>query len=499
MKACYYDLSGGINSELSKTQKGMHSKKVYWSDSCNVEIHQNSGVIRQNGNTLYAEMPEGKSVMGLFSHTNRGEEVLLAYTKDGELYYLRDKTSPKLVKDGLNSGIVPCFTKFLDGVVISGEGQRLLFFRADETDEELNECELKDENGKDITPTCTTMFSSRVWAAKGSTLYFSAIGKYDDWTSSDAGYISDFHVDTSKIVALKPYKSFLAIYKENSVYLLSGTTPDTFTIVPFSDKGVASANSVGNIDNKQFFFNGGVYALSETELAQVRVGSELSLNIKTLLNESYNKRQCNRVFVIPYLKRNQIWFFLPEEGSDYINKIWINDLVNKAWYKREVPQKVNCAALSGDNIVIGTEDGEILTEDLGESFNGEPVSFIWKSPYFSLNSPLERKTIEEFYLLVDDEFDNIFDFSVHKDGADGEGEDLESVSVDNLLDLKWDNDYKSWADEGLIRGVNWAQSSEYREKMEISNANYSVQIVVSGERLENFIALLGLEFEDFYF
>ena len=40
----------------------------------------------------------------------------------------------------------------------------------------------------------------------------------DDYTTADdAGYINEFHTDTGYITALKPYKDYLAIYKNNSV------------------------------------------------------------------------------------------------------------------------------------------------------------------------------------------------------------------------------------------------------------------------------------------
>ena len=58
MEVEYYDLSGGINQALTKTELGLDTKKIFWSDAENVEILQNRGVVKQKGNSLFLEMDE---------------------------------------------------------------------------------------------------------------------------------------------------------------------------------------------------------------------------------------------------------------------------------------------------------------------------------------------------------------------------------------------------------------------------------------------------------
>ena len=53
MEVAYYNLSGGINQSLTKTELGMDTKKIYWADAENVEILQNRGVVKQKGNSLF--------------------------------------------------------------------------------------------------------------------------------------------------------------------------------------------------------------------------------------------------------------------------------------------------------------------------------------------------------------------------------------------------------------------------------------------------------------
>ena len=58
MEVAYYNLSGGINQALTKTELGIDTKKIYWADSQNVEIFQNRGIVKQKGNSLFLDIGE---------------------------------------------------------------------------------------------------------------------------------------------------------------------------------------------------------------------------------------------------------------------------------------------------------------------------------------------------------------------------------------------------------------------------------------------------------
>ena len=57
MEVAYYNLSGGINQSLTKTELGLDTKRMYWADSKNIELLHNNGLRRQNGNAIYVELP----------------------------------------------------------------------------------------------------------------------------------------------------------------------------------------------------------------------------------------------------------------------------------------------------------------------------------------------------------------------------------------------------------------------------------------------------------
>ena len=81
----------------------------------------------------------------------------------------------------------------------------------------------------------------------------------------------------------------------------------------------------------------------------------------------------------------------------YFHTIWINDIENKAWYKRVLPQNITCACVFNDKILTADDIGNVYMEDIGNSFDGKPINFMWKSPFLSLGNPSVRKSIDEFY------------------------------------------------------------------------------------------------------
>ena len=54
-----------------------------------------------------------------------------------------------------------------------------------------------------------------------------------------------------------------------------------------------------------------------------------------------------------------------------------------------------------------------------------------------------------------------------------------------------------WPDDDAVSPV-WAVNSDTMEKAEISEANYSVQLCVKGEGVEQSCAIIGLQFREIY-
>lgn len=503
MDVNYFDLSGGINQASTKTELGLNPKKIYWSDSENIEIYNNKGITKQKGNILLVELPESEEITGLCEMESDSLFKLIITTISGKIYIYSEENDELTLIDKVLTGTKVKFAKFLRGVVVATESDEMFYIKDNSAFEVVN-CNLKDRSGNVLYPDCVTIYKGRVWCSKDSTIYYSALGSYNDFeTEEDAGYISDFHTDTADIIAMCTYKDYLAVYKREKVYLLTGSNPTDFAITLFADKGVVAANSIVNVDNKQFFLSNGIYALEQVgELNQIRLGSEISQNIK----DEFNKFDISRLrdtYTVHYQNKHQVWYFFPYLDEPYYHTVWINDYVNYAWYKRVIPQNITKAILFNSYIVSADSNGKIYREDYGATFDGNVIKFMWKSPFLSLGNVLHRKLVDEFYFVLDDILDNKFKFSLYKDYDSEYQDDKELIYSKHFSHFFWagedtpDEVQYCWNDGESDIPV-WPITSNSMEKAEICGSNYSIQLCIEGDDIGDNCAIIGLQFREIY-
>lgn len=499
----YYNLAGGINQSLTKTELGCDTKKLFWTDAKNIEIYKSRGIIKQAGNIEFINLSEEGGITGLAQMSSDITSKLVITTETGNIF-VYDKSTLKLNKlTKVLTGKHPQFEKFLNGMLIMTESDGLIFIK-NNSNFEVVDCNLKDDDGNTVVNGALAVFNGRVWVASESKIYYSALGTYNDFeTENDAGYIKDFHTNTDSITALKTYKDFLAIYKKQAIYLLSGTTQEDFSIKPFCDIGTESPNSIVNVQNKQYFLSAGIFPLEEIgELNQIQLGSDISTNMKNEFDK-FDITRLKYAFALHFEKKNQVWYYFPYLANSSYNTIWINDYVNKSWYKRVIPQELKCACIYDNEIYFGDSSGIIYKENSGNTFNGEIIDFLWKSPFLSVTNPYHKKIIDEFYFVIDDEHDNKFKFSVFKDYASEIPDDedkIYSIQPDYLMWYENDFDENSqccWGKED-DSGPLWAINRETLEKAEISGSNYSIQLCIEGDSITSNCAIIGLEFREIY-
>ena len=510
MKTFFYNLAGGINQAATKTELGLDNKILYWADSKNIEILQNNGIIRQKGNTLLFQLAQEEEIIGLHAQKEGKTLNLLLATKSGKLFVYNTNTQNFIqLSKTIDGSAKITFIDFLDGVIAGSEKDALFYINNDDG-YAIESCNLLDSNDASITSAVISIYKGRVWVADGATLYYSALGRYNDFaTENDAGYINNFYTDTNEITALKTYKDYFAIYKENSVFLLSGSSPEDFSITPFADKGTTSKSGVATVNNKQYFINQGVFSMEQAGLlSQIQLGEEISLKIKSEF-EKFDRARFDEIIVLHYELKNQVWYFIPYKNNLYLNTIWIYDYINQAWFKRVLPQQTTMACLFGDSIITSDSSGKIYKEDFGNSFNGSPIEFMWKSPFLSSGDSSVRKNIEEFYFILDESFDNKFNFSVYKN-YDSEYKDDEDViysgNLDNLIwhgdaitsemNFYWNYDDGDGEDENIY--ALWAIGADSLHKAEISESNYAIQLCIEGNALDESAAIIALEFKEIY-
>ena len=164
MEIAYYDLSGGINQALTKTELGLDTKKIYWADAENIEILQNRGIIKQNGNTEFLKLPVEEKITGLCEMKKGNVYNLVITTISGKLYIYTPQGSKLTELSKTLNGEHPVFANFLDGVLVSSKSDSLFYIKNNQNFD-IVECGLKDSEDNPVYSEVLSIYNGRVWVA----------------------------------------------------------------------------------------------------------------------------------------------------------------------------------------------------------------------------------------------------------------------------------------------------------------------------------------------
>lgn len=444
IKLNYFNNTGGINLFSSVASMNQDETKTDWSDAKNMEIHKSGGIAKMQGCKNLLVSNANGSITGIINYNFNEKYYPLVSTSEGKLFRLdMDRGTLNEVFSAFDKFTKTAFVNYNNGVIITNGQNKPVFY----------------EEGKDAVVLSAApeglaieVYRARVFIAKGSTLYYSALGNQNDWSSADdSGFICNFHNDSSPIIALRNYGEYLAIYKKNSTYVLQGSSPADYVVTPVCDKGATSPWVVNTIDNKQYFFSGdSITPLIFNQLGQISLSDDISIKIRPLFN-SLDKTNFKNAVCVPYRGKNQIWFYFSSRSQE-LDVCYIWDYFHNCWYVREgLP--VTCADNINGVILSGTSDGKILIEDLSDSFDGKDISSIWLSPWFNFGHPEKKKELLScnVWIYNDQKFD--FEFLYSKDYED---EVLNSVVISAVQEgeMLWDNgtwDDSFWVSSRVLR------------------------------------------------
>ena len=501
-KKTFYNLSGGIDLKSSRVGQSARNNKVYWDDSFNVEILNNQGVCTQKGNIRILENDANSEIIGIHQVKPMLSDFVYL-TKNGELYYYEsDLSQSRHLKTLENAPIGFCAVNFLDGVVVVTGNNYPIYIKTPVA-EGVTDIKIKKTDEEYVLGRAVAVYASRVWISEGSTLYFSALGNISDWESDqDAGYIGKFHSSSTEIVALCEYSGSLAVYKQDGVYLLSGSSVDDFAIKKYGNLGTLSPKSALSVDNRQYFVNiSGVYALEQFgELAQIALSDNISSPVVSEF-EKIDKNKFEKITVLEKMSKNQIWFFLPMVDFEFKGYFLIYDFENKAWLIRLVPYEITAAANVNGEILTADKFGSIYREDFGNTFSGKPIQFKFSTSFFDFGKPNVRKICDEVHLIFDENYENLFDFYVCKDFKKSKISDVARVQTISDKTLVFSSDTceeyinnSSWAEDS--GGFYWADFADNASRVEVFDSNYSVQLNLQSRNIGDGFGLIGIEFRD---
>lgn len=274
---------------------------------------------------------------------------------------------------------------------------------------------------KPIRGLAIQFYAGRLWIGGKDGLFYSGVGEYNKWDeyANDAGQISEVYNDTSDIKALGLYSDYMLIHKEFNTYLLTCTGhSSTISVKPYSNVSCDSQQSWVVSNTKYYVYsreNMDIFPLSQRTIYSDRyLGDAITNKVRNVF-QNLRDADADKIFCCTLPRKRWMLFYMPmvdQLGSGYA---LIFDFQCKAFLVRRVPQEVTIAFNYMNEVYIGTEDGLVLKEFTGESFNGEVLEAYYKSPWFDWAGDYYH-SFAEFAIDLAGEYNQNFYIRTFKDG-----------------------------------------------------------------------------------
>lgn len=213
-------------------------------------------------------------------------------------------------------------------------------------------------------------------------LHYSSTGNPEEWNGAGDSGALDIGIDDGDsvgITAMYVYKNLLYVAKRDTLYRITGNTPETFKVEDVSRGiGIESHRAVVYVDEQDVAFISarGIHAASATDLYGDVESRFLSKKIQPLYDDfQANTLSMTQGVFIPEL--NSIAFNFAENSATH-NTIYFYNILEEVqeWYRwPSIFPTALAIRRNGDRkqMLIGTSTGKIITTQNGEysDFNGQ--------------------------------------------------------------------------------------------------------------------------------
>lgn len=334
-------------------------------------------------------------------------------------------------------------------------------------------------------------------------LYYSEVGLIHGWDLKyGAGAIPSFYDDNSDFTAFGLWDKYLIICKRERSYILDGTDADTtnWTVSPYSDFTCDSQQSWLVANNSFLVYTrtgGGIYPLLQRTIYNANYqGNDLSVKIRDSF-EYVNTAKFDYIFPVYAPKKKYIMFYIPMLMGVGSNYCFIFDIQSKTWLLRVVPQDVTVAFRYNNEIYIGTSDGKVLKEFSSLTFDGQPIEWYWKSPWFSYGEGSNHLSTREFRINIAEESTNRFHIRNRRDGKDTYNTRAVSNNLDSFIGLVWDvdNEENSLTDTTWDND-SWVTTSHIVKRFPLPKQYFqTTQIEFYGNAVDEGMSIYGFEID----
>lgn len=268
------------------------------------------------------------------------------------------------------------------------------------------------------TPSLAACYANRLIVAgdesNPSALYLSALEAPTDFTlgsgAATAGVIQVQPGDGDRVTALHPFflpvvnQQVLLIFKQRSVFMLTGWNATDFTLQKLTgERGAVGQESVVALGQDVLFLTP---ELQIARLATTAMQGNLSFGlVSTPIAQQLaqaNRNALANTLAVLLPQRNELWWFLPEGSATHPNRVLVARLLADNQVVWSVRSGIQATAVlhSPWGLVTGQSTGTLQRQLTGSVYDTAPVPWVYRTPYYPLGNPLQRKRLREvvFYL-----------------------------------------------------------------------------------------------------
>lgn len=350
-----------------------------------------------------------------------------------------------------------------------------------------------------IRGTAIQFYNGRLWVGGDNGVFYSQVGQYNKWDIKyDAGVIYSIYNDTSQVKALGLYSDYMLIHKEFNTYLLTCTgDASTIQVKPYSNVSCDSQQSWIVSNTKYYVYsreNMDIFPLSQRTIFSDRYLGEAITNKVRNVFQNLRDADLDNIFCVTLPRKRWMLFYMPmvdKLGSSYA---LIYDFQCKAFIVRKVPQTVAIAFNYQNEVYIGTEDGLVLKEFMGTSFNGEVIKAHYKSPWFDWAGDY-CQSFAEFALDMASEYNNNFYIRTFKDGDSPYEDRIVDDSSLITTGLIWDGDTHIENNDTMWDKDVWTSGNFSSIRMLLPNNVFETfQLEIGTNTLGQAFAIYGYNF-----
>lgn len=385
-------------SGINRSSSVFSGTVITASDVQNVElfstgINSGVGVRTANGNISVCDsIPEDEIVVNIFESIQKSKSNFFVHNENDEegKIYLLDPDSGELT---LKVSELTLTGKSSATDVIQGWSDLWVFSNSEEiltieldkcdSDGNLDEVTImnpKDSEGRDVKGLGLVIFAGRLWIFNNQILWYSVQENIYDFSTSNselstsAGFI-EF---VKNITAISSYLGSLVVFHSNSSCMISNDSGAEFSKSFDSPGGCAGYNAFVFHGTQLYFYDDtkkGVFSFAQVVNGDRTLGENIAYDIqKELFTIPVLKANDVKALSVVTSERNEVWFLLPSEDSEY-SIIMIYDYLRSCWVKRKSQKITSFTIINGKLYSAGKK---VYEEYCTSEFDGEFIESYYK-------------------------------------------------------------------------------------------------------------------------